>query len=92
MMEQLCRLRLACTVIGLFSFPPGFDQTAGTQKTQMMCHGRAAHIHHGRNMNDAFFAMAKNPENTDSGRIADLLENISDGLEMLCVWEGVHKL
>jgi len=49
----------------------------------MMGYGRAGHSQHGRNIDDTFLAVAQQPENSDPGRIAQLLENIGYCLKML---------
>lgn len=58
----------------------------------MVSNSRAAHFHHGGNINHALFTVTENPENTDSCSVAKLFKDIRDNLKIFCGWHIFHKL
>ena len=66
--------RIGGFVIHFFSIAAGCNQSAGFQQTQVVGNGRTAHVHDGGYIDDTFFHVAENPENTNSGGIAKLFE------------------
>ena len=58
----------------------------------MVSNSRAAHFHHGGNINHALFTVTENPENTDSCSVAKLFKNIRNNLKVFCGWHIFHKL
>ena len=55
--KRLRLLRLAGAVVSFFAFASGLNEATRTQEAQMMGNCRTAHLHHGRNVDDTFFAV-----------------------------------
>lgn len=49
-------------IINFLPFPAARDQAADLQLAKMMGDRGAGHLHKGRNIDNAFFAMAKQPK------------------------------
>ena len=49
----------------------------------MVGHRRTGHLHHGGDVENAFLAVAQQPENTNPGRIVKLLEYFRNRLKIV---------
>src|SRR5699024_4492598 len=81
--QQLCLLGLSCPVIDLLALAAADDEPAVLKLTQMVRNRRAAHAHHGGDVDYTFFAVAQKPEDLDAPSVAQLLENLRDRLKLL---------
>ena len=52
---------------------------------------RATHVHHGRNVDHTFFAVAEKPENAYPAVISEDLEQVSNNLEVLRLCNIIYK-
>lgn len=63
-------------IINLFSFPATDDQLCLLQLPQMVGHRGTGHLHHGRQIDDAFLTMAQDPEDPDAGTVTKLMKEL----------------
>ena len=81
--EQVAFLCISSLIVDLLALPAGRDQALTLQLTQMVGDRRTGHIHKGRNIDDALFAMAKQPENPHAAGIGQLFEHIRNDLKII---------
>ena len=75
-------------VIDLFAAAAAGQKAALREAAQMVRDRRAGHLQHRGDVDDAFLVVAEQPEDADPGRVAQLLEDLADGTEML----DIHQL
>ena len=75
-------------VIDLLAVAAADQQTALRQRAQMVRDGRAGHLQHRRQIDDAFLLVAEQPEDAHARRVAELLEDLGDRAEA----RRVHQL
>ena len=77
-------LHIVCgLVIDLLTFPAADNQVSAAQLAQMVGDGGAAHIHHGRQIDHALLAVAKNPEQLDPAAVTQLAQQFRDLLKII---------
>ena len=81
-MQKPALRRVCCPVIDFFPFTAADDQAAVAQWPEMMGYRRAGHVQYGGNIDHAFFAVAQQKEDADSGGVSKLLEDLCNCLEM----------
>ena len=69
-MEELCLLGIGCLIVYLLALPTGDDKATRAKGAEVMGYGRAGHIHNGSNILHTLLAVAKDPEDSQPGRIS----------------------
>ena len=72
-------------VIDFLTSTAADDQTAGFQLLQVVGQGRAAHIHHDRQIDNTFFAVTQNPKKSKSAAVSQKSEQFCNGAKILIV-------
>jgi hypothetical protein len=91
MMQQLCLVCVCCFVVNFFPLSAACDQSVRFQLAEMVRDSRATHVHHGRNVDHTFFAVAEKPENAYPAVISEDLEQVSNNLEVLRLCNIIYK-
>ena len=81
-MEEPGLLRIGGAVINLLPLAVTGYKAAVAKGTQMMRNGRTGHVQHRGKIQNAFLAVAQNPENADPVGIAELFKYIGNGLKV----------
>ena len=76
-------------VVDLLALAARADEALIFELPQMVRDGRTAHIHHGGNVDDALFAMAKQPENAQAAAVAEQLKEFGDDLKIFDIIEAL---
>ena len=58
----------------------------------MMGHCRAAHVHHGGDIDDAFLAVAQDPEDAEPAAVSQEPEDVRRYLKIIGFRNGIHTL
>jgi len=74
-------------VVDFFALAAADDEAAVSQRAQVVGDGGAGHFEHSGDIDDALFAVAEEPEDADSGGVAELFEDFRDGLEVFDMGE-----
>ena len=69
------------SIVDLFPVPAAFNDSALFQNPQVVGYGRVAHSNSSSDIAHTFLAVTKQPENTQAGRVAKLLERGGGHLE-----------
>ena len=69
------------SIVDLFPIPVAFNDSALFQNPQVVGYSRVAHSNSGGDIAHTFLAVTKQPENTQAGRVANLLERGGGHLE-----------
>jgi hypothetical protein len=70
-------------VIDLLALPAADDEPGGPQDLQMVGHGRTAHLHQRRQIDDALLAVAQQPEDLQPAGVIQLFEHVRNGGKFL---------
>ena len=76
-MKQLSLVCVCCFVVNFFPFSAAGNQSVRFQLAEMVRNCRTTHVHHGRNVDHTFFAVAEKPENAYPAVISEDLEQVS---------------
>ena len=90
-MKQLSLVCVCCFVVNFFPFSAAGNQSVRFQLAEMVRDSRASHVHHGRNIDHTFFAVAEKPENAYPAVISEDLEQVSYNLEVLRLCNVIYK-
>ena len=82
LVQQTALLRVCRAVVDLLAVAAADEQAALRQGAQMVRHGRAGHLQHGGQIDDACLLMAEQPENAHARRVAELLEHLGCSRKM----------
>ena len=82
-MQEAALPGICSTVIYFLAVTAADDQSAGLQRPEMVGDSGAGHFQQGRNIQDTLLLMAQEPEDADSGSVANLFEDVCYGLEVI---------
>ena len=90
-MKQLSLVCVCCFVVNFFPFSAAGNQSVRFQLAEVVRNCRTTHVHHGRNVDHTFFAVAEKPENAYPAVISEDLEQVSYNLEVLRLCNVIYK-
>jgi len=79
-------------VVYLLALPAADNQPCTAQLAQMVGYGGTAHIHHGREIDDALLTVAEDPEQLDPAAVAQLAQQFGHLLEVTGSRAVFHNL
>ena len=92
LMQNRCGPAFGGTVKNLFAFTAAFNQAGVPKTAQVMRNRGTGHVHKPSNVDDAFFAVAEQPENPDTGSVTQLRKYPCDSAEFVSQRERLKQL
>ena len=81
-MKQTGAVGISGGIVDFLSIPAADNKACTFKLLQMVRNSGAAHFYHGRNVDNTFFAMAKQPEYAKTASISQLFEAICQCLKL----------